>query len=196
MNKLKELMNNNQYFKRYTVLFVLLVLIGIIIGTSNITYSRYETNTKVNLKPAVAFFIVDVDNQTQSIKLDSMVPSDEPYIYRFDVSNFKDDKKANVDLKYTIELITTTNMPLEFKVFKDSSMTNSIVNKELYTTDDNGVFYKHLVIDDINSMYYKNKSTDVYYLWVNFPKKYENNPEEYAGVIDLVDIKINAEQVV
>ena len=43
MNKLKELMNNNQYFKRYTVLFVLLVLIGIIIGTSNITYSRYET---------------------------------------------------------------------------------------------------------------------------------------------------------
>lgn len=195
MNKLKELMNN-QYFKRYSILFVLLVLVGVVISTSNITYSKYETNTKVNLKPAIAFFIVDVDNQTQSIKLESMVPSDEPYMYRFDVSNFKDDKKANVDLKYKIELITTTNMPLEFRVFKDPDLSNNIVSNTTYTTDDNGVFYKHLIIDDINPMYFSNKKTDVYYLWVKFPKQYENSPEHYSGNIDLVDIKINAEQVV
>ena len=195
MDRLRELITN-QYVKRYGILFVLLVLVGIVIGTSNITYSRYETNTKVNLKPTIAFFIVDVDNESHSIKLDSMVPSDEPYLYRFDVSNFKDDKKANVDLKYKIELVTTTNMPLEFKVFKDPDMSTDIINRTTYTTNDDGMYYKHLIIDNINQMNYNQKKTDVYYLWVKFPKQYENSPEHYAGIIDLVDVQISAEQVV
>ena len=195
MNKLKELMNN-QYIKRYKLLFVLLVLVALVISTSNLTYSRYETNTKVDLKPTIAFFIVDVENQTHSIKLDSMVPSDDPYFYRFDVSNFKEDKKANVDLKYSIELVTTTNMPLEFKIFKEPNMTKNIISRETYSTDENGVFYKHLIVDGINPMYFKQMKTDVYYLWVKYPKKYEDSPEDYSGIVDLVDVKINAEQVV
>ena len=45
-------------------------------------------------------------------------------------------------------------------------------------------------------MNYQSRVTDTYILWVEFPLQYKNNPVEYAGIIDLVDIKINAEQVV
>ena len=195
MDKLKELLNNH-YVKRYGLLFVLLVLLAVAIGTSTITYSKYETNTKVNIKPTIAFFIVDVQSETKSIKLESMVPSDDYYLYRFDISNFNDKKKANVDLNYSIEVITTTNMPLQFQVFKDPDMSNNIVTSESYSTDENGVYSKHLTINAIRPMYYRNRTTDVYYLWVKFPIEYKDYPESYSGIIDLVDIKVNAEQVV
>ena len=195
MDKLKELLNN-QFVRRYSLLFILLVLIAIAIGTTSFSYSRYETNTKVNLKPSIAFFVVDVQSETKTIKLDSMIPSDEPYLYRFDISNFDDKRKANVDLRYSIEVITTTNMPLQFRVFKDPDLSNNIVTSEAFSTDDNGVYYKHLDINNIRPMYYRNRTTDVYYLWVKFPIEYKNSPESYSGIIDLVDIKVDAEQVV
>ena len=45
-------------------------------------------------------------------------------------------------------------------------------------------------------MNYNRQCTDTYTLWVEFPRTYINNPDAYSGVIDLVDVKINAEQVV
>ena len=45
-------------------------------------------------------------------------------------------------------------------------------------------------------MIYTSNVTDTYVLWVSFPEMYKNNSDAYAGIIDLVDIKINAEQVV
>jgi hypothetical protein len=38
--------------------------------------------------------------------------------------------------------------------------------------------------------------TDTYTLSVEFPVSSASNPDAYAGIIDLVDVKINAEQVV
>ena len=45
-------------------------------------------------------------------------------------------------------------------------------------------------------MNYNEDVTDTYTLWVEFPKLYKNMPNAYSGIIDLVDVKINAEQVV
>ena len=64
------------------------------------------------------------------------------------------------------------------------------------TTDSNGVYYRHLKINDVSVLEYATRKTDVYTLWVEFPIQYKNNPIDYSGIIDLVDIKINAEQVV
>ena len=60
---------------------------------------------------------------------------------------------------------------------------------------DNGCKNQHK-IDDISYFNFNQKQTDVYTLWVEYPIEYKAYPKEYAGIIDLVDIKINAEQVV
>ena len=125
-----------------------------------------------------------------------MLPSTTPYLYTFNVSNFKDAKKANVDLKYSIEIITTTNMPLNYRVYKGTNMSQNTVSSDYYETDDNGMYYHHLVINDVSYFSYSQRQTDVYTLWVEYPIEYKAYPKEYAGIIDLVDIKINAEQVV
>ncbi len=98
-------------------------------------------------------------------------------------------------------------MPLTFKIFKGTGSTVNEIDSDTYTTDDDGVYYRHLVINDVSQMPFSMNKTDNYKLWVSFPLSDAtllgeenagiiNKPDAYAGIIDLVDIKINAEQVV
>ena len=183
-------------FKHYMFFSILLIVTLILFSTFKFTQARYESNLAMNIKPNLAFLIVGVESQTGQIKLEGMIPRDEPYLYRFDVSNFSGTKHANVDLTYSIEIITTTNMNLEFKIFKGNNMTQDEIDSDTITQDENGVYYRHLVINDVSVMNYANNVTDSYTLWVSYPTTNMAYPDSYAGVIDLVDIKINAEQVV
>lgn len=198
MKKIKDMLTkiDKKIFIRYLGFFIILIAILILVGSSDLTNARYETETNIKMEPQLAFFIADVKSQTGQIQLDGMLPRQEPYVYRFDVSNFKDRKKANVDLKYEIEIITTTNIPLTYKVYKGTDLTNNIITDDYYDTDSNGVYYRHLKIDGISYLNHNQKMTDVYTIYVEFPEEYKSYYDEYAGVIELVDIKINAEQVV
>ena len=187
---------NKKELKRYFIFSLIVMLLIIAITTFDFTQARYETDTEIRLEPDLAFFIANVESQSGQIKLDGMLPSTTPYLYVFNVSNYKDNKKANVDLKYSIEIITTTNMPLNYKVYKGSDLTNNKVSSEYFDNDENNMYYHHLIINDISTFTYNTKQTDSYTLWVEFPVEYKAYPKDYSGIIDLVDIKINAEQVV
>ena len=144
----------------------------------------------------MAFFVVGVETVSGQLKLDGLVPRTQPYLFEFDVSNFNDDDHADVDLTYTIELITTTNIQLNYRIFKGTDMTHNQIDSDTITQDSNGVYYRHLVINDVSTMNYSQDVTDKYTLWVEFPVSNKNYPDEYAGIIELVDVKITAEQVV
>ena len=182
--------------KKYIFFSVLFIVTLVLVGTINITQARYENNTDISIEPTLAFFIVDVSSQTGQIKLDGMTPRTEPYLYTFNVSNFRGTRKANVDLTYSIELITTTNMPLNYRIYKGNSSSQNEVDSDTVVQDDNDVYFRHLLINDVNTMPYSDYVTDIYVLSVEFPLVYKDNADDYAGIIDLVDIKINAEQVV
>ena len=198
MKGIKKLFTNidHKQFKRYLFFSVIFIVTLIVISTFKFTQARYESDIEMKVSPSLAFFIIDVESQTGQIKLESMTPRTQPYLYAFTVSNFKNNKKANVDLTYSIELITTTNMPLNFKIYKGNNMTQNVVDSDTITTDDDGVYFRHLVINGVSTMSYTSQITDTYTLWVEFPEQYKVNADDYAGIIDLVDIKINAEQVV
>ena len=183
-------------FKRNTLFILLLFITIIIAGTVKLTQARYETNATVNVTPSLAFMIVDVTTTSGQIKLDNIIPSATPYLYTFNVSNFQGGRRANVDLTYTIEIITTTNMHLNFRIFKGQNLTQNEIDSDTFTTNEDGMYLRHLVINDVSVMPYDTNTTDVYTLWVEYPLSYQDYPDEYAGVIDLVDIKINSEQVV
>lgn len=196
--KIRKIIKNidKKNFLKYAIFSIIFIVNIFLLSTFNITEAKYETDTRVKIAPSIAFFVVDVGTQVGSIKLESMIPRTDPYLYTFNVSNFNSEKKTNVDLTYSIEIITTTNMPLNFRIFKGNDLTSNQIDADTFTTDENGMYYRHLVIDDISSMPYSQYKTDVYTLWVEFPLENKNNPDSYQGVIDLIDIKIDAEQVV
>lgn len=198
MSILKRVSSNidSNSFKKYLFFSILLMTVLVFVGTFRLTQARYESDINANIKPSLAFFLVDVTTQSGQIKLDGIVPREEPYVFTFEVSNFNDQKRANVDLTYSIEIITTTNMPLNFKIFRGDEMTQNEIDSDTVMTDENGVYYRHLIINDVTTMNYNRNCTDLYTLWVEFPTSYMAYPDKYSGIIDLIDIKVNAEQVV
>lgn len=182
-------------FKSYFFISILLILIIIALGKISFTKAKYETETEVNITPNFAFFITDIRTEKQSIKLDNITPSSEPYLYTFTVSNFKDNKKSNVDLKYTIEVITTTNLPLNIKLFKNPYFDKESEYTNTITQNTDGVYFRHLLYNNELVMSYNQAITDTYTLWIEYPLSYKNDYKT-NGLMDLIDVEIKAKQVV
>lgn len=195
---MKELLSHfdKKLLLRLIVLSCLIIITLIVIRNYNFTKSKYETITDVEVTPTIAFFVTDVKSYNDSIKLEEIVPRSEPYLYSFTVSNFKDNKRANVDLTYSIEFITTTNLPLNFKLYREDDLENDITSSTSFTTDSNGMYYKHLFIEEVSSLKYSLDSTDTYILSVEFPEIYKSNPDDYSGVVELIEVYVHAEQEV
>lgn len=195
---MKELLSHfdKKLLLRLIVLSCLIIITLIVIRNYKFTKSKYETITDVEVTPTIAFFVTDVKSYNDSIKLEEIVPRSEPYLYSFTVSNFKDNKRANVDLTYSIEFITTTNLPLNFKLYREDDLENDITSSTSFTTDSNGMYYKHLFIEEVSSLKYSLDSTDTYILSVEFPEIYNSNPDDYSGVVELIEVYVHAEQEV
>lgn len=195
---LKKFINNinKKKFKRTFFSSLVIFLLTIIISSIGFTYARYETDTTLKLNPNIAFFIVDATNTTKSLELTRMVPSNDYYDYYFEVSNFNDNGKANVDLNYNIQLKMTTNLPLTYEIYKVEDNTMANINTVNISTNQDGMYFKEYVDPNDYFMACKTKKTDRFLLRVYFPLEYKNNPDYYESVIDLVEININATQVV
>ena len=183
-------------FKAYFFISVLLILSIVGLGRVKFTSAKYESEKQLDIKPSFAFFITDIGTQSATLKLDNIVPSDEAYLYTFTVSNFKDGKKANVDLRYSIEVITTTNLPLNFKLYKNPVFTNETHHSDNIIQNDDGVYFRHLLYDSESVMSYQTATTDTYTLWVEFPSSHKEEAASLNGIMDLVDVEIRAKQVV
>ena len=195
---LKKFINNinKKKFKQSFFSSIVIFLLIIIISSIGFTYARYETDTTLKLNPNIAFFIVDATNNTKSLELTKMVPSNDYYDYYFEVSNFNDTGKANVDLNYNIKLKMTTNLPLTYEIYKVEDNTMANINTVNISTNQDGMYFKEYVDTNDYFMACKAKKTDRFLLRVYFPLEYKNNPDYYESVIDLVEININATQVV
>ena len=195
---LKKFINNinKKKFKQSFFSSIVIFLLIIIISSIGFTYARYETDTTLKLNPNIAFFIVDATNNTKSLELTKMVPSNDYYDYYFEVSNFNDTGKANVDLNYNIKLKMTTNLPLTYEIYKVEDNTMANINTVNISTNQDGMYFKEYVDTNDYFMACKTKKTDRFLLRVYFTLEYKNNPDYYESVIDLVEININATQVV
>ena len=186
--------------KLICILKVLVVIALLLIAIKFLldSLARYESNSNGNTDFDVAFFVIDESLQENTILLGKIVPRTKPYVYTFKVSNFKGDKRTDVNLIYDIELITTTNLPLEYKLYKnqnpsDTGAVNMISSNEILT-DEYNTYFKKMLITNSGHFTYKQNETDVYNLVVNFNEEYKNNPDNFEGQIEGIRVKINAKQ--
>jgi hypothetical protein len=157
-----------------------------------ITYSKYSSSAEGNAAANIAFFIVDVGTYENTISLNDLEPSNNDYIYKFTVNNFRNGKRTNVKLDYDIEFITTTNLPLTYKIYKEGGTDNIITDSEIIKDGD--MYFNKLSTNEVSTFSYEENQTEEYTLIVNFPITYNDKPDEYQGLIDSFVIKINARQ--
>ena len=176
------------FFFKYIAIFLLVVFI---INIMEITYSKYSSSANGDAAANIAFFIVDVGTYENTISLNNLEPSNNDYIYKFTVNNFKNNKRTNVKLDYNLEFVTTTNLPLTYKIYKEGT-NNIITSNEII--QDGDMYFNKLNTNEAGSFSYAENQTEEYTLVVNFPITYNDKPDEYQGLIDSFMIKINATQ--
>ena len=176
------------FFFKYIAIFLLVVFI---INIMEITYSKYSSSANGDAAANIAFFIVDVGTYENTISLNNLEPSNNDYIYKFTVNNFKNNKRTNVKLDYNFEFVTTTNLPLTYKIYKEGT-NNIITSNEII--QDGDMYFNKLNTNEAGSFSYAENQTEEYTLVVNFPITYNDKPDEYQGLIDSFMIKINATQ--
>lgn len=181
----------------FGLLLILLVLLVFLI--MRFVYSSYETDASLNVSIDEAIYVFGDEKMSFNIDSSKIVPSNTPYTYSFSVSNFKDGKTADVDLLYTVQVITTTNLPITLELYRNENYSqnnnnlHNIIGTLSLIQDDDGAWYREYPKTSEYEMLYRNNTTDIYTLVVKFPISYSSD-DTYADAIENIEIRLESRQ--
>ena len=133
-------------------------------------FSKYTTDVLVQVEPQLAFFIADAKSYRDTLELGEILPSEDPYYYAFTVSNFKDDQKANVDLEYQLRIVTTTNLPLQYELYRntDDYTDGNIIDKKEVSQNSDEMFFQTLSSSAYYDLSFQNNSFIYFFIKVKY----------------------------
>lgn len=171
---------------------ILILLVSLIIAYSLIgnIIAKYSSQSTASKELEIAYYVLESKHETQQLKLDAMVPRDEPYKYGITVLNSKEGKVSETSIEYILQIRTTTNLPLQFAIVEEGDDKNLITNTQTVQNDD-GVYY--ITMNTDTKEFGLNKEQHEYILEIIFPKEYKAN-SEYADIIELVEVTIDSRQ--
>lgn len=189
---------SNQYRLRFVLFTSLILFIGSLgVYLIKDSYAKYESKKNLVTDTVAALYIIKPGSYSFDMSIEGVVPGTDDYVYSFTVSNYEESSLSNVDLSYSMKIITTTNLPLNYRLYKNElpSGGTNLLNVTDISQDTESAWYKVFDLDDISSLKHDIKTTDTYYLVVNFPQSAQSTIT-YAGQIESVEVKIDAKQVI
>lgn len=180
----------------FRILFLIFLFLLLVILLP-MSYSRYESKATSNVNTGVAHYILNPGYQYINVKIPNLVPKDEPYIYNFSISNFKDGVRTETLMEYDLMVKTTTNLQLDYKLYmnenyQNSSSTNIIVENNV-VQDSYGTYFKEMKTNK-NYFTYLYNETNNYTLLIYFPKTFVNY--KYQDILESIFIVIESKQVI
>lgn len=212
--------------KRRMKLLIALVILFLVHKIIFSSYSLYESEATSTANIDVAFFTLENEYQTKVISLEDVLPGDTKTC-TFTIANYHDNNAydendpnskqyiiSETDMKYTLKIRTTTNLPLEYKLYKNQSETvehltniletETVESQNMYTDEDSTIF-KYLVqssltdeqkadgITDFGEFKYGNAEINSYRLEIYFPEEYVDS--SYQNIIECIEISVEASQI-
>ncbi len=178
-------------------LFILIVLI--IIAIVPLTISKYETVSSGEINSNIAFYLFHDDYVVRNVSLSNVDFSEGSYVLNFTISNQKDTKVSDVDIKYILKIITTTNLPFEYELYEnenydDTDATNLISSSNtVIERDDDGTYFQTFTMSE-ETLLYQSPKVNNYTLVVKFADYYRNY--KYQDMVESVRIVIDSEQII
>lgn len=161
--------------------------------------SKYQTTATGNVNSNIAFYLFKTDYQVQRIKLTDLEPSNTPHVYTFSVSNTNNNKVSDVDIEYTLRIVTTTNLPLRYQLYENenyqaNNATNLITsNNTSIALDQDNTYFQTFTFNSENLLYSTPK-TNNYTLVIYFDAT--NKDAKYQDTIESVRIIIDSRQII
>lgn len=203
LSKIKDKFRNINYLeeKKRFLLLALSLLLLLFLAASLLAraYARYESKAKLNANIDRALYIFKEDELAFNLEPEKIVPTDEDFVYKFSISNFNDTNESDVNFSYTLDLRSTTNLPLTIELYRNEvygtqGITN-ILGGSVMKRDVDGAWYRTYKPSDEYVMNYTEKITDVYTLVIKFPKIYAEDTT-YADAIENIEVVIKSKQII
>lgn len=187
-------MFNKEKFKKLLKLDILILGLIILVLVIPVTLSKYQSKATGKVDSNIALYLLEVTNLSETLKLDNIKPSSDPYTYTFTISNYLDGDVCEVDLEYILSIVTTTNIPLRYELYENGSSTNLInTNNTLVEQDDDGTYFQTFTFDK-EYLYYSESKSNEYTLKIYFDL--DKNDSKYENTIELVEINVDSSQMV
>lgn len=178
---------------------ILIIILLLIIKIMPVTLSKYQSSGIGNMNSNIAFYLISADYLTQNIKLTDLTPSDEAYVYTFTIGNKKEEEISEVDIEYTLSIVTTTNLPLRYELYENTnyqeegsvnliSATNTVVS-----SDSDGTYFQNFTFEK-EELYYQTPTTNTYTLVIYFDQT--NNDAKYQDVVEGIQIIVDSRQMI
>lgn len=183
--------NNSRLIFELCVLFALLLSLAFLIP---FTLSRFKTEARSDAHVDIAFYLVNDEYQYENIKLNDIIPSDTAYTYDFSVSNNDGTNRTETKLKYEVELVATTNLPLTYELYlkDESGILQSVVTSDVVDVDEDNTYFRTINTSS-RTFSFESDATDIYQLVVKYPTTYRNY--KYQGISENIEIRIISSQV-
>ncbi|GAA6292375.1 hypothetical protein F220043C3_08090 [Enterocloster asparagiformis] len=168
---------------RIAVYTALLCLLGLTAAPA--TYARFTARVEGSAVASAAVW----GSESSEIKIDvSGLSPGRTTSYTFEVTNTKDGKVSQVGQEYSITVETTGNLPLEFRLTADGTLTGGSLagTGSLAFTDGKSVV-------EGGFLPHSEKTAHRYELTVSWPSDGKNE-FVYADEIDLVTVTVDAKQ--
>lgn len=184
------------YFNRVTIGIIILVLcLGV-----PFAYSKFFSGASSDNEIDTAFYILTADYYNMEVHMDNLVPRNQYYTYNFSVANNDGSKRAETSLIYSLKIVTTTNLPLTYYLYKnenyyDSGSTN-IITDDVIARDgeeEDSTYFRTLSTDDVTFGYEDDEQND-YQLVISFPSTYDSI--DYQDIVEGINIIIESQQVI
>ena len=189
-------MINKKVRMLYAKLIILILCCLIIARIFVLVLSKYESISTSYANVDIAFYLLKEDYQTMTLNLASIVPTDNEYVFDFSIGNQDSGEVAEIDLEYELTLRATTNLPLTYKLYMNEQYTDegakNIILENTTDYDEYDTYFRNMTTEKIILPYTEGK-TNLYQLVITFPANY--NSETYQDIIELLEIRVNAEQV-
>lgn len=202
MNELIQKLKSDNYKeekKRFLLfVFVLFFLFIVAILLLRYAYAKYEVQAKINANIEKALYIFDDDKLSFNLEPDGIVPSDDPYVYRFSVANFMEGKHSDVDITYEVKVRTTTNLPITISIYRnelpDATGATNLFQSAQTLQDEDNAWYRLYETGEEYEMDYEDDVTDIYTMVINFPSNYANDTT-YANSIESIEVILDSKQL-
>lgn len=174
-----------------------LLIIFSLLRTSNASYVADAVAT-ADMDVALYAFSSDglVDStDSATINLGSFSPG-ETKNYKLEVKNTDSDGNvSDTNIVYSLKVITTNNIDLEYKLYRNSIADANLIEDFTGTVsnDGYGTEFVYYTIDS-SCLKYESAQTDTYYLEVTFPEKYKTS--NYQDLIESIKIQLESKQSV
>lgn len=187
-------MFNKKRLKISLCLSFLIILLIALMQLNLFTESRYESIMTTSDAINTAIYLLNDEYQTVPVKLPDIIPSNNQYTYTFSVSNYNSDAHSDTNLRYRIHIRTTTNMEIEYDLFKTLNIANAnscIITDEVI--QDEYDTYFNSMYTGYTTFYYNQNNIDYYTILFTFPA--ENNDYIYSGFADYIEINVESNQI-